>query len=139
MAKSCKSAAAWKLPTFDQKSKAFVLHEASLKIKKASTFGREHIKWCVLTTECLLFYSGNEDTEKNPGKMNVNILMEGPSSRGELVSIFPLIGEGIKLVLGNTARIENVWNINTSSSAKSSFSFLSNHPRDACASKRYRS
>ena len=70
---------------------------------------------------------GNEDTEKNPGKMNVNILMS-PSSHGELVSIFPLIGEGIKLVLGNTARIENVWNINTSSSAKSSFSFSIKSP-----------
>ena len=43
-------------------------------MKKPTTFGHGIIKWCVLTMECLLFYSGNEDKETNPGKMKVNIL-----------------------------------------------------------------
>ena len=98
---SNKSAAAWQLPTFDEKTKTLVLHEDSLKMKKTTTFGHGIIKWCVLTTECLLFYSGNEDKEADPGKMKVNILTKGPSSRGELTCILPLIGENISLVEGN--------------------------------------
>ena len=112
---SNKSAAAWQLPTFDEKTKTLVLHEDSLKMKKTTTFGHGIIKWCVLTTECLLFYSGNEDKEADPGKMKVNILTKGPSSRGELTCILPLIGENISLVEGNEKKKENIWNTNLSS------------------------